>query len=185
MTRELSEENLRRLKKARQFDGQALGEIYDLYSDQLYAYAVRKVGNAQQAEDLVGKTFERFLQALKTGDGPDRYPRAYLYQTTKNLISDHYRSAPPQPVKFDELLHGAEVVQPPHILKEQQAAEQVHRALERIPETQREVLELKFLENLSNQEVALLLEKTIGAVKSLQHRGLDSLRRELIKDFTP
>ena len=185
MTKKLSEKSLKRLNKARKFDGQALGEIYDQYSDQLYAYAVRKVGNAQLAEDLVGKTFERFLQILKEGEGPDHYPKAYLYRTTKNLIADHYRSAPPYPKEYDDLLHGGEVIDPPQILKEKRAAEQVHRALKRIPGNQREVLELKFLENLSNQEVALMLEKTVGAVKSLQHRGLDSLRQELIKELNP
>jgi RNA polymerase sigma-70 factor (ECF subfamily) len=62
------EENL--LAGARQFELQALGEIYDRYSPGLYRYIVRLLGDALLAEDCVAETFRRFLAALKAGRGP-------------------------------------------------------------------------------------------------------------------
>ena len=76
------------LKKARQYDQKALAEIYDLFSNALFAYAFKHVGKSQVAEDLVAETFSRFLKALERGGGPKEYLRAYLYRIIHNLIID-------------------------------------------------------------------------------------------------
>ena len=65
------------LKKARQYDQNALAKIYDLYSDALFAYAFKHVGKSQVAEDLVAETFSRFLKALERGGGPKEHSRKY------------------------------------------------------------------------------------------------------------
>ncbi|RLE00351.1 MAG: hypothetical protein DRJ13_08745, partial [Bacteroidetes bacterium] len=92
------------LKKARQYDQNALADIYDLYSDALFAYAYKHVGKSQVAEDLVAETFSRFLKALERGGGPKDHLRAYLYRITHNLITDSYRREPPSPLELDEEL---------------------------------------------------------------------------------
>ena len=84
------------LKRARSFDQAALGEIYDQFSDALFAYAFKQVVETQVAEDLVAETFKRFLIALERGGGPKEHLRAYLYRITHNLITDLYRREPPQ-----------------------------------------------------------------------------------------
>ena len=170
------------LKKARSFDQQALGEIYDQYSGPLFDYAVRRVGSPQLAEDLVAETFQRFLEALQKGGGPEEYLQAYLYRITHNLITDHYRREPPPPLQLDEERLHQEEGGPKEIVARRLQAENLRRALQRLTPGQQQVIVLKYLQGFSNQEVARVMEKSVGAIKAQAHRGLASLERILQED---
>jgi RNA polymerase sigma-70 factor (ECF subfamily) len=171
-------ENSDLLLRAKCFDLQALGEVYDLYSPGLYGYAFRLLGDASLAEDCVSETFSRFLQALKAGKGPQDYLQAYLYRIAHNWITDHYRRQPPPPLSLEEE-HGLSESHPEQETAHRQEQEQVRAALQRLTPEQRQVVVLKFLEGWSNETIANAIDKPVGAVKSLQHRALDSLRRML------
>lgn len=171
-------ENL--LKKARAFNQDALGEIYDLYSEELFAYAFKHVGKAQIAEDLVAETFQRFLSALERGGGPTDHLRAYLYRITHNLITDLYRREPPPPLELDETLLAEEGPGPAGQLAAQEQTERIRKALRLLTPDQRQVVTLRFLENWTSQEIAQSMDKSLGSVKALQHRGVAALQRILI-----
>ena len=173
------------LKGARAFDQESLTKIYDLFSDALFAYAYKHVGTAQVAEDLVAETFRRFLSALERGGGPENHLRAYLYRITHNLITDIYRREPPPAQELDEDRLVEDSPGPPGILAEQQESESVRRALRLLTSEQRQVLTLKFLEGWSSDEIAQSLDKSIGAVKALQHRGVAALQRILLEGEDP
>ncbi|CAG0937028.1 ECF RNA polymerase sigma factor SigW [Thermoflexales bacterium] len=167
------------LPQAYQLDKQVLTEIYEALSPALYRYAYRLLGNPADAEDVVAETFHRLLLALRHGHGPRRHLSAYLYRIAHNLITDRYRRQPPGEFALDEALEasadeGPEISAPLHL-----AQEQARAALWKLTPDQRLVITLKYLEGLSNEEVAAALGKPIGAVKSLQHRALGSLRRSL------
>jgi len=166
------------LPRARLFDEGALTEIYRALNRPLYAYAYRLVGDGCEAEDLVAETFRRFLLALRNGGGPREHLAAYLYRTLHNLITDHYRHRPKPDLPLDESLEAADddpaLATPIHI-----AQVQARAALWRLTSEQRLVITLKYYEGLSNDEVAAALGKPVGAVKSLQHRALEALRRLL------
>jgi RNA polymerase sigma-70 factor (ECF subfamily) len=170
------------LQRARKLDSEALGTIYDMYSDPLFAYAVRRVGNAQQAEDFVAETFSRFLKALKSGGGPEDHLQAYLYRITHNLITDHYRRTPPPPLELDEDRYSEEFAQPASIVANKMRAEQIRRALQHLTPGQQQVILLKYVEGFSNQEIAETMDKTVGAVKSQAYRAVASLQRLLVED---
>lgn len=168
------------IKLARNFDQAALGQIYDLYSDRLFGYAYKHTGDAQLAEDLVAETFRRFLQALKSGGGPQDHLRAYLYRITHNLITDSFRREPPPPLELhEEQLEEEESQEPSIIVAEMEEADLVRRALRLITPEQRQVIVLRFLEGWSSLEISQSMEKSLGAVKALQHRGLAALERIL------
>jgi len=173
------------LAGARQFDQKALGAIYDLYSDPLFAYAYKHVGTTQIAEDLVAETFKRFLGALERGGGPKDHLQAYLYRITHNLITDLYRKEPPPTLELDEDRIPEEGPDPPQIAASNQEAEKVRQALRLVTPDQRQVIVLRFLEGWSSQEVAVVMEKSLGSVKALQHRGLAALQRILLEEETP
>jgi RNA polymerase sigma-70 factor (ECF subfamily) len=78
------------IQRARQYDRQALAQIYDLYSPGLYRYAMRLLGDQSLAEDCVSETFSRFLQALRGRKGPQNYLQAYLFRMAHNWIADQY-----------------------------------------------------------------------------------------------
>ena len=173
------------LKAARAFDRDALTKIYDLYSDALYSYAYKHVGTPQVAEDLVAETFKRFLTALERGGGPQDHLRAYLYRITHNLITDLYRREPPPAQELDEERLIEDGPSPSGIVSELEDAERVRRALRLLTPEQRQVLTLKYLEGWTSNEIADSLEKSLGSVKALQHRGVAALQRILLENEEP
>ncbi len=169
----------RLLELARGFDLAALGEIYDSYSPGLVRYATRLLGDSGLAEECVAETFSRFLKALRNGGGPRDCLQAYLYQVAHHWITDYYRRRPPPMSSLNDTL-ASEWTDPARAATENIEGEQVRAALMRLTPEQREVVVLKFLEGWENAEVAALLGKPVGAVKALQHRALEALRRQVI-----
>ena len=173
------------LKQARSLDHKALEEIYDLYSNALFSYAYKHVGDPQTAEELVSETFFRFLGALERGGGPKEYIKAYLYRITHNLITDRFRREPVPSLELDDERLIDDKPGPTSIINSRQDAEKVRQALRLITPEQRQVIVLKFLEGWSSQDIARVMDKTLGAVKALQHRGLAALQRILIDQKLP
>ena len=173
-----SEQDL--MQRARQFDRQALGEIYDQYSPGLYRYAVRLLRTADLAEECVAEVFSRFLHALHNGAGPREHLQAYLYRIAHNWITDQWRRQPPPALALEEHAPAEEEIDPLHEISHRGEHEQVRAALAQLTPDQRQVVVLKFLEDWENDEIAAALGKPIGAVKSLQHRAIAALRRALV-----
>ncbi|MGD9100243.1 MAG: sigma-70 family RNA polymerase sigma factor [Anaerolineae bacterium] len=171
------------LKRARKLDQDALTCIYQNYRDAIYRYVYHHLGNAQTAEDLTSDVFRRFLQALRNGGGPNRQLKAWLYRVAHNLIVDELRRRKHRNHKsLDETLGDTlrdDAVGLDRLAGDAIAMERVRRALLTLTEEQRQIIVLKFLEGMSNAEVAEITGRTVGAVKSLQHRGLDALRAQL------
>lgn len=167
---------VRRLQKA------ALAETYDRYSDAIYRYAHRHLGDVDRAEECVAETFSRFLNALHRGGGPRRHLRAYLYRTAHNWITDSYRRPEPIVPWMDTETIPSQEIGPSRETLQREEQEAVRAALAHLTPDQRQVIALKFLEGWKNDEVARALGKTTGAVKSLQHRALSALRRELLRE---
>jgi RNA polymerase sigma-70 factor, ECF subfamily len=166
------------IARAARFDQAALGEIYDAYSPGVFRYAVRLLGDASLAEDCVADTFTRYLQALRAGGGPRDHLKAYLYRIAHNWITDRYRRQPLPPLALAEELaaRGPDVLQ--EVIDELEQR-QVRMALVTLTPDQRQVIVLKYLQGWKNEAVALAIHKPIGAVKALQHRALEALRRAL------
>ena len=167
------------LVQAQQLEPCALAEIYDLYSPRLYRYAIRLLGDACIAEDCVAETFSRFLQALQKGKGPRDYLQAYLFRAAHNFIVDHYRRQQPESI-LDDDMPDCENTEENASLNIRQ--HHVRAALLELTEDQGQVIALKFLEGWENEEIARVLNKPVGAVKSLQHRALAHLQKILLDD---
>jgi RNA polymerase sigma-70 factor, ECF subfamily len=168
------------LQTAMRFDQKALGQIYDLYSPELYRYAARFLGDPCVAEDCVADTFSRFLKAIRDRRGPKDFLRAYLYRIAHNWIADHYRRAP-------DVVELKETQSSNAILPEQEAylrirQAQMRKAILGLTPDQQQVIALKYLQDWNNEEIAQGLHKPVGAVKSLQHRALASLKKILEKE---
>lgn len=140
------------------------------------------LGDGELAEDCVSETFSRFLYALKQGKGPRDYLQAYLYRVAHNWITDYYRRQIPPTVELDPDLYEDDAPNPEEMMDTLLSAEAVRRALSELTPEQRQVIVLKFLEDWQNREIAEAIEKPIGAVKALQHRGLNALRRVLLSE---
>ncbi len=168
-----------RLRRARTMDRGALTAIYDEYHSPLYRYIYHQVGEAETARDLTSELFQQLLQALHRGDGPTQNLRAWLYRVAHNLVVDYFRRQQHRrhlPLK-EELV--SQIHNPVELAEKNIAAAQIRSALTHLTPDQRQVIILKFLEEFSNEETASLLDKPVGAVKSLQHRALAALERYL------
>lgn len=173
------------IDKARQFDPETLAEIYDQHSPGIYRYAMRLLGDIDLAEECVSETFSRYLAGLRNGGGPQEYLKAYLYRIAHNWITDYFRRSPPPSLPLEPDMIIGDEHQPHQIVTSQMEQERVRKALAMLTPEQRQVIMLKYLEEFSNNEIAKALDKPVGAVKSLQHRALASLRRILLYDERP
>jgi len=166
------------VKRAQGGDVNAVGELYDRHHEPVFRYLRSRVSDQGLAEDLTGETFTRMVASLSDYRLKGVPFRAWLYRIARNLVVDHYRKHNGRssvPLDRAENRSGPED-DPSFIVEQTLTLERVQRALASIGSSQQEVVVLRFLLGLSLREVALTLDKTVAAVKSLQHRGLKALR---------
>lgn len=155
----------------------AAEELYLQHHEHIFRFIWSRVQDAPLAEDLTGEVFTRMVANLPNYRDRSLPFRAWLYQIARNLIIDHHRKeASAQSLKD---VANANAVSPEENVEVALTLERVQRALEKIDPAQREVVELRFLAELSLEEVAEAMDKSVAAVKALQHRGLASLRTHL------
>ena len=159
-------------------DKQALAEIYEHYSADIFRYAYRQLDDKQLAEDCVSETFQRFLIAVRGGTSFENI-RAYLYRVAHNWIADYYRRRPPADISLEDNLHVNADDNPSLLVTQEMDRQRVRAALLRLSPEQRQVIELRYLENLSHLEVAAVLSKTVEATRALQYRAIEALREIL------
>ena len=168
------------LRGIRSLDQAALGAVFDTYYPRLYRYIYQHLRHQATAEDLAAEVFTRLLEQLAGGGGPRKHLQAWLYRVAHNLVVDESRRRVHRdhgPLEDGQAVGRQDVeAEVAHAISWQRARD----ALEGLTPQQRAVLVLKFLEGWSNKEVARVLETSEGAVKSLQHRGLASMRRALV-----
>ena len=165
------------LERAKEYDSRALGEIYDTYFDKIYRYVYRHLGKAHLAEDLTADVFLKLLEAIKASRSPRTNLSAWLYRVAHNLVVDHFRRwAGGESLPLEERLvaAGDDLTV---VMEKKLAQQQLRAAISHLTTDQQQVIVLKFVEGLSNAQVGQVLDKTEGAVKSLQHRALASLQR--------
>ncbi len=155
------------LRRALQLDTTALKEIYDCYSPGLYSYSMRLLGHTSLAEECVAETFARFLKALQAYQGPRKHLKAYLYRVAHNWIMDLYREHE-KTIELSEILHSEK-------LPKEEAAQYIHRQqlrkmLRGLAPDEKNKIALKYLEDWSNEEIAEVLHKPAGVVRSLRRR---------------
>ena len=167
------------LERARRFEKEALAEIFDRYNAGIFRYAMRLLGDMDLARECKAETFSRFLSALQREVGPKDYLQAYLYRIAHNWITDYYRSKTPPSLPLDPGLHSDPADEPHQAVSDEMELQQVRSALALLTPDQRQVIMLKYLEDWENEEIARALDKPVGAIKSLQHRAIESLRRLL------
>lgn len=170
------------LQRARTFEEQALAEIYDRWSDPIYRYAYRLLGEEGLAEECVSETFSRFLASLRNSGGPDDHLQAYLFRIAHNWITDTYRRHSPLSVELTDEMQDTTEREPDQIVAVKMEQQQVREALKYLTADQRQVITLKFVEDWDNAEIARALGKPVGAIKALQHRGLVTLRQVLLQE---
>jgi RNA polymerase sigma-70 factor (ECF subfamily) len=175
----------RLIQLARQGDPEACSALYDRHYDAVYRYCYYRVCDEHLAQDLTGEVFVRMVEKLERFEARGRPLLAWLYTIARNLVTDHHRHrAQAVHLPLDEASRlpsdvGADLVRG---VDRKQEAECLAAALNHLTEEQRQVILLKFVQDMANAEIAIRLGKTEGAIKALQHRALNALRRALEKE---
>jgi RNA polymerase sigma-70 factor (ECF subfamily) len=146
----------------------------------IFRYAYRFFRDNELAEDCVAETFCRFLGAVRAGRSFKNI-RAYLYRVAHNWITDYCRSQLPANVSLEENLQLDQEDNPAHILTQDQDRQRMRAALLCLSPQQRQVIELRYLEEWSHCEVAAALGKTVEATRALQYRAIETLRQILVE----
>ncbi len=182
-TRENEAQRVRELvDAAQQGEREALEELYLIHFDRIYSYLHVTVGNRHDAEDLTTQTFLKMLESIgrfRWGTAPFS---AWLFRIAHNLAMDHFRASKrwqpeeevpePEPDESTSAEAGA---------LDAIGRKSMLELIDDLSTEQQQVLTLKFVFGFSNGEAATILAKTEGAVKSLQHRALVTLKRKLEK----
>ena len=166
------------LKLAAQGDQEAFGVLYERYVGRIYSYIYYRTGNQHDAEDLTARVFFRAMRHV--GNYKDRgLPlSAWLYRIAHNLVANWHRdNSRRKEIPLEEIIlvrHSGEL--PEAVLIENEEKENLLKVIHRLPEDRQMLLILKFVEHLSNAEIGQVMGRSEGAVKSLYHRTLLSLR---------
>lgn len=166
--------------RAQEGDRASLEELYLLHFDRIYSYLHVTVRDRHDAEDLTTQTFLRMLESIGRFRWQSAPFSAWLFRIAHNLAIDHFRAG--RRVQAEDEVPEQE--EEPSA--EDRALHSIGRAgmlelIDRLSSEQRQVLTLKFLFGFGNAETAGILGKTEGAVKSLQHRALASLEKQLVR----
>ncbi len=168
--------------RAQAGDRDALEELYLQHFDRIYSYLHMTVGNRPDAEDLTTQTFVRMLESIdrfRWGTAPFS---AWLFRIAHNLAIDHFRARRRlQPEEDVPEPRGAVASSAEDEALRAMSGESMLDLIEGLSDDQRDVLILKFVFDFSNAEAATVLDKTEGAIKSLQHRALASLQKHVAK----
>jgi RNA polymerase sigma-70 factor, ECF subfamily len=161
------------VERARDGNVEALGFLYQRYSDPVLGYVRSIVRDAHAAEDITQVIFSRLpmrLQRYKGGEAPFG---AWITRVAHNAAIDYMRSQRAVPCEeVHEREHGCEDVAPDR-------REALRLGLAALPEDQREVLVLRFVVGMSAEEIGRRLGRTEPAVHALQHKGRRRMREEL------
>ena len=162
-------------------DPAAFGLLYERYITKIYNYVYYRTGNHHDAEDLTSRVFYRALMHVE--DYTDRgVPfSAWLYRIAHNLVANWHRdrSRRPEVDLEDVVLIGPARERPEQIAESNEKRDWLLAAIRLLPAERQELLILKFVEQLSNVEIGQIMGRSEGAIKSLYHRTLLSLRDHL------
>jgi RNA polymerase sigma-70 factor (ECF subfamily) len=178
----MSNEDFELVKRAQQGEPAAFETIYEKYQPSIYTFFFYRLNDVDRAEDMTAEVFVRLVEKVDSFKDQGRPLLAWLYTIARNLLIDHYRGNGHEELPLQEDLVSSDYDGPHAVTERRLARRCLASAFRQLTGLQQLVILLKFMEGRSNAEIADVLGNTEGAVKSLQHRALASLRRMLDKE---
>ena len=159
-------------------DKEAFGQLYEIYVDRIYNYVYYRTGNTDDAEDLTAKIFMRAMQHIPRYVDKGVPFSAWLYRIAHNLVANWHRdNSRRKIISLDDVSNWRVHEDGPEFAAQlTEDKEALLQAIRRLPADRQELLILKFVERLSNAEIGEIMGRSEGAIKSLYHRTLLSLK---------
>jgi len=170
------------VRRAQQYDEAALESLYQIYHPKIYNYAFLQMGDVQAAEDLASDVMLKMIESLKGYRFKGLPFGAWVFRIARNRLIDlHRRRRRRGEVDLSETLSSS-LASPQTLAERALERGQLQVALKHLTDEQRQVIVLKFIEGFDNRSVGRIMGRSEGAIKSLQHRALASLRRVLFRE---
>ncbi|MBS3749977.1 MAG: sigma-70 family RNA polymerase sigma factor [Anaerolineales bacterium] len=176
----MRDDEKKRIQRAQCGDKEAIAALYDQHYEAIFNYLYYRVGHLSIAEDLTADVFLRMIDNLASYKDQGRPFLTWLYTIARNRVIDHYRKEDgknPLPIK-EERIAGSTGIPRQHV-QDQEMSFCFTKALHHLTENQRRVIIHKIIDQRSTRETAKLLQKSEGAVRSLQYRALEALEKAL------
>lgn len=168
------------VERAQAGDGEAFGELYERLAPKVYSYLYYHLkGQTHLAEDLTEEVFVKVIEKLGRYQNRGLPFSAWLFRIAHNHLVDYLRAQPKLGMSSLEACHAVPERRAEQSLELTLTHTELARALAHLTEDQRRVVVLRFLQGMSTAETARILGKTEDAVKKLQARGLQVLRKSL------
>jgi RNA polymerase sigma-70 factor (ECF subfamily) len=173
------------LERAVHGDPEAFSILYERYVTRIYNYIYYRTGSPYDAEDLTERVFLRALGHIRTYNNRGIPFSAWLYRIAHNLVANWHRdNSRRKEVPLEDQTDLHQRTDHPEIsLVNSQEQEMLLRLIRHLPEDRQQLIILKFVEHLSNSEVATIMGRSEGAIKSLYHRTLQTLRVDIEKQI--
>ncbi len=172
------EGELRIIEEAKEGNKESFGLLYEHYVPPIYRFIYMKVNGREEAEDLTHEVFLSAWQNLYRYKSQGFPFSSWLYQIARNRVIDHYRVRKSH-IAIETV--DAELVSVGSGLEERLDGDlnlqKVKGAIKTLSPDQQDVLIMKFVEDLSHAEIAAAMKKSEGAVRLIQHRAIQSLKR--------
>ncbi|MDD5094486.1 MAG: sigma-70 family RNA polymerase sigma factor [Dehalococcoidia bacterium] len=169
-----------------QKDPQAFGVLYEQNYALIFGYVLKRVADLQTAEDITSETFLKALDKIGQFRWQNIPFSAWLYRIAGNEIANYFRrnghyAVPLEAIRQPESLLGAssEIIDAEEELKRHEEFLSLQGMIRQLPSKYQEVIALRFFEEKTTSEIADILGKREGTVRSLLSRGLEKLRLEM------
>jgi RNA polymerase sigma-70 factor (ECF subfamily) len=166
------------IQAAIQGDKDAFSYLYEKNVTRIYNYIFYRTGNSNDAEDLTARVFYRAMGSIQRYQQKGVPFSAWLYRIAHNMVANWHRdnSRRKEISLEDQLDLPSKGEQPETTLLRNQESQYLILMIHGLPAERQQLVILKFVEGLSNAEIALIMNRSEGAVKSLYHRTLENLR---------
>lgn len=178
------------LAQAGEGNKEAFGVLYERYIGRIYNYIYYRTGNQSDAEDLTARVFFRAMHHIKNYQDRGLPFSAWLYRIAHNLVANWHRDnsrRPEIPLDDGVMVRHQWQEHPEQALLKAEEHQRLLNLIHGLTPDRQQLLILKFVDHLSNAEIGQVMGKTEGAVKSLYHRTLLSLRckqQEILSEGT-
>ena len=156
---------------------EAFGKLYGIYLDRIYRYVFYQVKDKMTAEDITEDVFVKAWKAIDSCKGKGHTFSAWIYRIAHNHIINTLRNM--QKYKSIEIENVAEVNDPKLEVETTLDRQELMEVIAELPQSQKQVVILKFIEDLDNREIGQIMSRSEGAVRILQMRALTALRQKL------
>jgi RNA polymerase sigma-70 factor (ECF subfamily) len=172
------------IKKAQRGDPCAFGDLYESHAPAIFRYLFAHLNSQMDAEDLTGEVFLKAWQSLPKYTERGVPFLAFLFRIARNALVDHYRQnnrlEPKAPDDMDGYIAEG-ILETIEVVGSQMEHQKMLRILNKLRPDYQSVLTLRFISELSPEETATVMNRSVGAIRVLQHRALAALREEMDK----